>query len=253
MNRISTAHRIYFFAVCSFGLFVGGMGYFAPELISWAVPLTLPPLHARTVASLYLAGGTMMLLAGFAQEAKQVRLSTVVATIWTGSLGIVTLFYLDQFDTGLRSTWFWFFAYSVYPAAGLFFILRARKGTNSGERSPLPALSRFLLGGVGVFALAVSLQLLFMPGYMVTIWPWKLSLMLAQIYGGPLLGLAAITLLMTAADKDECFISAVGITMFPLLALAASLMHPNLFTPLGLSSLVWFGCLVISSLAGDLS
>lgn len=250
MNRISIAHRIYFFAVCSFGLFVGGMGYFKPELISWAVPLTPPPLHARTIASLYLAGGTMMLLAGLAQEAKQVRLPTVVATIWTGSLGIVTLFYLDRFDTALRSTWFWFFAYSVYPVAGVYFILRLRKGRTSGERTPLPALNRVLLGVLGAFALAVSLLLLFMPGYMVSVWPWKLSLMLAQIYGGPLLGLAVIALLMTAADKDECFISAVGIAMFPVLALAASLMHLNLFKPLELSSVIWFASLGIASLAG---
>ncbi|WP_300074706.1 hypothetical protein [uncultured Ruegeria sp.] len=250
MKRISTAHRIYFFAVCSFGLFVGGMGYLAPELISWAVPLTPPPLHARTVASLYLAGGTMMLLAGLAQDARQVRLPTVVATIWTGSLGIVTLLYLDQFDTALRSTWFWFFAYSVYPVAGVYFILRFRRGPTSGERAPLPRMNRVLLGVLGAFALAVSLLLLFLPGVMVNVWPWKLSLMLAQIYGGPLMGLAVIALLMTTADKEECFISAVGISMFPVLALAASLMHLNLFAPWAVSSVIWFSCLGIASLAG---
>ncbi|MEP0233753.1 MULTISPECIES: hypothetical protein [Alphaproteobacteria] len=250
MNRISIAHRIYFFAVCSFGLFVGGMGYFKPELISRAVPLTLPPLHARTIASLYLAGGTMMLLAGLAQEARQVRLPTVVATIWTGALGIVTLFYLDQFDTALRSTWFWFFAYSVYPVAGVYFILRLRKRPTSGERTLLPPVHRVLLGVLGAFALAVSLLLLFLPGIMVDVWPWKLNLMLAQIYGGPLLGLAVIALLMTMADRDECFISAVGIAMFPVLALAASLMHLNLFKPQELSSVIWFASLGLASLAG---
>ncbi|MEP2386503.1 MAG: hypothetical protein ABJL10_00090, partial [Hyphomonas sp.] len=173
-----------------------------------------------------------------------------VATIWTGALGIVTLFYLDQFDTALRSTWFWFFAYSVYPVAGVYFILRLRKRPTSGERTLLPPVHRVLLGVLGAFALAVSLLLLFLPGIMVDVWPWKLNLMLAQIYGGPLLGLAVIALLMTMADRDECFISAVGIAMFPVLALAASLMHLNLFKPQELSSVIWFASLGLASLAG---
>ncbi|MEQ8784626.1 MAG: hypothetical protein RIE06_33735 [Roseibium album] len=248
MQGISIAHRIYFFAVCSFGLYVGVMGYFNPALISYAIPFDLPPLHARVIASLYLAGGTMMFLAGLAKYPHQIRLSTIVATIWTGSLGIVTLIYIQEFDLTQRRTLFWFFAYSVYPILGLFFIISTPKSSVLVDDDPFPEVDRSLLRIVGVLALVLSCLLLYTPELMVENWPWKTNRMLAQVYGGPLLGLATITLLMTTAgSKDECFISCIGITLFLVLVLSASLLHVELFSPFEIASVMWFGGLLFAS------
>lgn len=253
MRGISIAHRIYFFAVSSFGIYVGVMGYFNPVLISYAVPFDLPPLHARVIASLYLAGGTMMFLAGLAKYPSQIRLSTIVATIWTGSLGIVTLIYIQEFDLTQRRTLFWFFAYSVYPVLGVFFILSTPNSAVPVDDNPFPEIDRTLLRIVGCLTLVLSCLLLYTPDLMVENWPWKIDRMLAQVYGGPLLGLATITLLMTTApDKEECFISCIGITLFLVLALSASLLHLELFMPFGIASAIWFGGLLFASFASVL-
>ena len=62
------AHRVYFFVVLWFTLWVGFFGTFRPEEILRALPWPVPPLHARFIGAFYLSATVFLLLSLFAKS-----------------------------------------------------------------------------------------------------------------------------------------------------------------------------------------
>ena len=97
--------------------------------------------------------------------------------------------------------------------------------------------------------LALAAACFFAPQWIVTIWPWKISPFLAQVYSGPLIAYAVANLILAARRNwPETLIPAVGTLVFAGLALIASLRHSALFTPGSPSQIVWFAALVLVAL-----
>ena len=67
------AHRVYFFVVLWFTLWVGFFGTFRPEEILRALPWPVPPLHARFIGAFYLSATVFLLLSLFAKSLLAVR------------------------------------------------------------------------------------------------------------------------------------------------------------------------------------
>lgn len=172
----------------------------------------------------------------------EVRLAMVMIATWTGLLFIISILSLSVFDLSLLPPWIWFASYSIYPIIALYFAWTSRHdGVEKLSGTPLPAWARsFLLGqGVGVGLLALALMLA--PNLMVSLWPWKITPLLAQTYGGPLLAYSIGS--WSFAQQNTW---AGGPPVIPAMfiftsgVLLASFLHLSLFSFTGLSAWVWF-------------
>lgn len=235
------AFRAYFGVVGLFALWVGAWGYFVPAEVGRALPWSVPPLHARFIAAMYLAGLLAMACSLAARRLSAVRLPLVLASLWTGALFVVSLRHLGEFDFAKPQVWFWFGAYAVFPLWGAW--LRVRSGARAAPRERIEPT----LCAVGVVCLVLAASLFVAPGAMVLLWPWPVSPLLANIYAGPFFawGVCAILLAREARAEARTIVLASMLT-FTLLALLASGLHLKLFHFDAPAAWVWFLGLAIA-------
>jgi hypothetical protein len=175
---------------------------------------------------------------------------TIVLAIWTGLLGLVSVLNIAAFDWSRMPTWFWFFAYLGFPFAAAW-IARSQRAAASDATSPaLPDAAKVVLAVVGAVATLIGIALLLAPGFMVTLWPWGVSPLLAHIYCAPFLAYG-IGFLYAATCRSwlEVRIPVVGTLVFTVGALVASYLHSSTFNPALPSVWIWFGAFGASTLA----
>jgi hypothetical protein len=248
--NVGSGQRVLFGFVLSFAAWVAFWGLFRPADITSAIPLSVPPLHARFLGAMYLSGATFMLLGMIARRWSEVRVVTLMLALWTGMIGIVSAIHLEAFDWSLRTTWFWFVAYIAYPLIALWIAWR-QHGEAAAESGPgLSSLLRMYLNEQGAIALALALALLVAPSFMTTIWPWAIPVLLAQIYGAPFLSFGLGSLYAARQESwPEVRIVALGTLVFSIGVLVASIIHASLFDSHTLSAWFWFGGFAAISLA----
>lgn len=241
-SRVSAGQRLLFGSVFVFAGWVAVWGLFYPRLIGTALPLSVPPLHARFLGAMYLSGATFMLLAALAREWSEVRVATIILAVWTGTLGVISLFYLEAFSWSHGPTWFWFFAYICFPLVALWIAWIQRERTDPSDGPEMSGALRSWLNVQGTAAVVLGLCLLIAPQFMTRMWPWAITVMLAHIYGAPFLGFG-LGNIYAARQRTwrEARIAVLGTIVFAATVLVASWMHAGLFrfdTP---SAWIWFG------------
>jgi hypothetical protein len=241
-DRTTRGQRIFFGCVLALAGWVGFWGMFLPGDVVRALPFTVPPLHARFLGAMYLSGVAFMALGMLAREWAEVRVVVPMIAIWTGTLGIVSLFHLEAFDWGRVQVWIWFAAYIAYPliAAWIAWQQRARRAPAGG-----PAMSRLLrayLALQGVLVTLLAVCLLLAPAAMAGIWPWAITPVLAHIYGAPFLSYGLGSLYAARRQRwAEARIAVYATLVFTLGVLIASLIHAQLFSFGGPAAWLWFG------------
>lgn len=248
MNFVSRNLKIYFAAVGLLALWVGVWGYFIPAHVDEAIPWLVPPLHARFLGGMYLSGAAFMVAGIFSHRYDEVKIVIPMIAIWTGMLFIVSLFYLGEFDYSRPQVWIWFGAYLVYPAIGLWVAWSNRNLKEPHDGTALPAWVRGYLLVQGVLVALLSLSLLLAPDFMVNIWPWKITHMLAQIYSAPFLSYAFGSLMLSRRETwSEARAVLIGTVVFAICILLASIIHRSLFSFANASTWIWFGGFTIAS------
>ena len=242
MRMITRGQRIYFGAVGLLALWVGIWGYFIPEQVDKAIPWLVPPLHARFLGAMYLSGTTFMIGGILSQYYAEVKVMVRVILIWTGMLFVVSLFYLGEFDYSRTQVWIWFGAYIIYPLIALWLMWQDRALHDRLTGSEVPAwVQRYLLGQ-GILVTALALVLLLAPEFMSSVWPWKITRLLAQIYSAPFLAYGLSSLMISRLRTwAEIRVVVTATFVFALGVLLASLIHSSLFSAANLSTWVWFG------------
>lgn len=239
---LGISHRAYFAAVGLFAAWVGFWGYAAPAQVARALPWTVPPMHARFIASMYLAGMLAMFLSLAARHAAAVRIPLVLASCWTGLLLLVSMLELDAFDFSRPQVWFWMGAYLVYPLWGAWLAHRGPSAEHA-DRNDAALLA------IAALCALLGVALLVAPSHMTPAWPWKVSPLLAHIYAGPFLAYAICAVLLAREARPEARrIGLASMLAFALLALFASWLHMGLFSPERLASWLWFGGFGLSAL-----
>lgn len=250
MKTIMFWHRAYFFVVLWFTSWVGFFGFFRPQEILRALPWPVPPLHARFIGALYLSASLFLILSMFARRLAQVRTIVIMALVWTGWLLLVSALHWRSFDLAREQVWFWIVAYVAFPIVAFWLAVKTpSQAAPSGARIQQRWVVVFF-ALQGVFFVALSMLCFFFPERLIAIWPWKISSFLAQVYSGPLLAYG-VGGLMQAQRRNwsEAQFPTLGLLTGSMLALIASALHLNLFTPNSPSALVWFGSLIFLSLA----
>lgn len=243
-------HKLYYGLVLALALVVGIWGLFFSEYAPNVLPFRVPPLHARFLGSMYLSGGTLVGLSLLTNRWSEVRVSTPVIAIWTGMLGLVSLFHLDAFEWDREPAWFWFVAYIGYPLVAAWITWHQRSHTDHPSGPPLSPVLRIYLGVQGGLVTLLALCLFVAPAAMVNVWPWTITPLLAQIYSAPLLsyGLGSLYAL-TQKRWQEVKIFIYATLVFTLGVLGSSLFHLALFDVSRLSVWVWFSGFSLTSLA----
>ncbi len=243
MTLIPRSHKIFYGVICAAALLIGVLGYFfPPRLAAIATWLVLPPLHARFVGALYFYGAIFMVSCMTSRYQAEVRLAMRMIATWTGLLFVVSILSLSAFDLSLLPPWIWFASYSIYPLIALYMAWTSRReGQEKLSGAPLPAWARTFLSVQGVIVAGFALALMILPNAMVALWPWKITPLLAQTYGGPLLALSVGSWSFAQRHTwagarpviPAMFVFAAGV-------LIASCLHLSLFSFAGPAAWVWF-------------
>lgn len=242
MTAVTRNQRIYFAAVGALALWVAFWGLLIPDRVDKAIPWLVPPFHARFIGAIYLSAVLIMGSAMLARKFDEVRVVTVMVSIWTGALFIISLFYLPEFDFSRGPVLFWFGAYIAYPIIGFWIAWSERATPTEATSTSLPNWIRTYLLVQGVILTTLALALFFAPDLMLSVWPWNITRMLAQIYSGPFLSFGVGSLLLSRRQTwPEVRIGVTGIFLLAIGVIIASMMHRSLFTASNPSTLLWFG------------
>jgi hypothetical protein len=248
--EITQPQKIFYGFVLVLAATIGIWGIFFPANVLQVLPFMVPPMHARFLGSMYLSGATFMGLNILAKQWAEVRVVTPMISIWTGMLGIVSLFHLSAFDWGRVQVWIWFIAYINFPLIAAWIAWQQRSQTDPAEGLPLSDRLRTYLYLQGGLVTLLALSLLIAPSWMVTLWPWKITPILAHIYSAPFLSYGLGSLYTVSQHTwREVRIVIYATLVFTVGVLLASLYHANLFNFGILSTWLWFGGFTISSLA----
>ena len=250
MTPVTSGQRIYFGAVGLLALWVGIWGYFIPNRVDQAIPWLVPPLHARFLGAMYLSGTTFMIGGILSQYYAEVRVMIRVILIWTGMLFVVSLFYLNEFDYSRTQVWIWFGAYIIYPLIALWLMWRDRNLREKMSGTSLPAWARSYLLIQGILVTILALVLLLAPEFMVTVWPWKITRLLAQIYSAPFLAYGLSSLMISRLGTwNEIRVVVTATFVFAFGVLFASFIHRELFSLTNISTVMWFGGFLLGTFA----
>jgi hypothetical protein len=242
MTTITHNQKIFFAAVGALALWVGVWGFFVPEHVDKAIPWLVPPLHARFIGAIYLSGAVLMCGSMLANHLDEVQVSNIMVSIWTGALFVISLFYLSEFDFSRGPVWFWFGAYIAYPLIGFWYAWTNRNISEKSTSPGLPAWIRTALLIQGMILTALALALLLASDFMLTIWPWKVTRMLTQIYSGPFLSFGIGSLLLSRQRTWPALrIVVSGFFVLALGVLITSTIHRSLFSFASPATWTWFG------------
>lgn len=249
MALVTRNLKVYFAAVGLLALWVGTWGYFVPARVDEAIPWLVPPLHARFLGAMYLSGTAFMIAGILSRRFDEVKTMVPMIAIWTGMLFIVSLFYLGEFDYSRPQVWIWFGAYLIYPAIALWVTWSQRNLNEPHDGTSLPAWVKGYLFVQGVLVTLLSLSLLLAPDLLVSVWPWKITRLLAQIYSAPFLSYGLGSLMLSRRQTwNEARVVLIGTVVFAIFVLLASIIHRELFSPANASTWIWFGGLTIASI-----
>ena len=242
MSPITRGQKIYFAAVGLLAWWVGVWGYFIPSQVDQAIPWLVPPLHARFLGAMYLSGTTFMIGGILSRYYAEVRTMVPAIAIWTGMLFIVSLFYLEEFDYSRTQVWIWFGAYILYPLIALWLAWRYRHLRENMPDAKLPGWVRGYLAIQGLIVTILALALLLFPDSLVTVWPWNITRLLAQIYSAPFLAYGVSSLMLSRQQTwAEIRVVVTATFVFAFGVLLASFIHRELFSPTNIATVIWFG------------
>src|SRR6266498_2259789 len=252
MARITPGQRVFFAVICAAALLVAILGLFNPAyLASMFTWLVLPPLHARFVGAIYLFGAVFMAGCLFAKRQAEVRWAVQMIGLWTGMLLIISLLNINVFDFRLLPVQIWYASYIIYPIIAIWMTVRQPSMMQAASLPgpALPGWAKTFLLVQGVLITLLSIALFFAPAFMSTLWPWKVTPVLAQMYAGPLLSFGLGSLLF-ASQEQLLGVRAIlpAMLAFTGTTVLISFLHINLFSFAQFADLLWFGWFILATL-----
>jgi len=247
---VARREKLFFAMVGLSALWIGFWGYFLPD-IQKSIPFVIPPLHARFLGAMYLSAAVMLLLGYLAHRWSDVTVVPVMTAVWTGGIFLVSMLHTDLFDFGTIQTWIWFIAYGVYPVIAIWLVWEHRQQIlASYPGGDLPGAVRFYLLAQGVLLTLLATALFLAPSAMADVWPWAITVELAQLYSAPFLSFGIGSLLLGRMHGwQRMRAGAVTMTVFAFGVLTASLIHRDLFSLEELAGRLWFGLFGAGTLA----
>ncbi len=154
------------------------------RLFAWTIKPRMTPL---IMGAGYIAGAYFFARVLTATCWHRVGLGFLPVTTFTIFRALATVLHWDRFHHGHVAfvTWVALYAITPFLVPALWFRNRAADpGTPETGDVIVPARVRWAIGLVSVANLGVSLLMFLAPGFAISIWPWKLTPLTAQVIGG---------------------------------------------------------------------
>ena len=221
------------------------------------------PLAAAFLGGGYWASVSIEALAGRQTVWANARIAVPTVFVFTVLTLAATLMHLNQFHLGSQFaagtrivTWGWLAVYVLVPVLMLIvMVVQARTpGMDPPRSAPLPSWLLAMLAVEAVVLLGFGVALFAAPEQAASLWPWKLTPLLAQATGAWLisLGVAAGHSLLER-DARRMLPAAVGSILLALLQVIALARYPHRFdwgSAPGTIYLVFLGALLLTGVAG---
>ena len=170
--------RIFLLVAAAQGYAIGISGLLKPASVI-GFPLETTPLNTRFVASFYLAGAIGLTISALARSVGEMTVLLVAFSVVTLLLLGVTIAYWSEFTID-GVPYPWLVSYIIDPVVGAAFIISLGLLSTAAPELRGPGLvfvvEAVVVGGLGVLMLAA-------PEAAIDVWPWKLSAVLARLYG----------------------------------------------------------------------
>jgi hypothetical protein len=152
------------------------------RLFAWTMRPTMTPM---VLASAYLGGFYFFVRALWTRRWATLRLGLLSVALFATLLGVATIIHWDRFNHQHFAFWLWAGLYFTAPVlVVLAYIANRRSAAPPQPGEPrLGAVSRWVVGLVGVAALATGVTMFLAPGPMIAIWPWSLTPLTARVVG----------------------------------------------------------------------
>ena len=169
------------------------------ELFPWEIKA---PMSAMMLASAYIGGAYFFARAVFEIRWHHIAVGFLPVATFAALMGIATILHWNIFNHLHFTFYIWVALYFTTPFLVLGTWLRNRRtdpGTPEPDDFVFPPIARYIIGGIGLANLIVSIALFIQPALMINIWPWALTPLTARIVGA-LYALEGVFGIYLAAD-----------------------------------------------------
>jgi hypothetical protein len=166
------------------------------RLFAWTIHPTMTPM---VLASAYLGGFYFFVRALWESRWATLRLGLLSVALFATLLGIATVIHWDKFNHQHFAFWLWAGLYFTAPflVAGAYLANRRYAAPPRPDEATLGPVSRWVVGMMGLAALATGVTMFLAPPVMIAIWPWELTPLTCRVVGAIFcLGAAGIGTLM---------------------------------------------------------
>ncbi|NWJ46766.1 MAG: hypothetical protein HXX08_12880, partial [Chloroflexi bacterium] len=178
-------------------------------LFAWTIKPAMTPL---IMGAGYISGSYFFSRVFFAKRWHTIHLGFLPITAFTIFMAIASFLHLDRFHQGHISFFAWLGLYIITPFLVPLVWWRNSR-TDPRQRGlgelMLPLVIRYILGLAGLIQFSIALVLLISPDFMISLWPWKLTQLTAQVIGG-WFALPSVVAMLMALDGRW---SAIRITL----------------------------------------
>jgi hypothetical protein len=213
-------------------------------LFAWTIT---PAMSAVFVGASYTFGALVIWVTLW--RGKWHPLSLALTGTWAFSAAMLasTILHFDRFHHGTILFYGWFAVYIFTPILlpiAYWLNRRYDPGVQPGE-ALVPQSLRIVMAIVGGLLVALGLAMFLAPAAFATVWPWRLTPLMARVFGGWFLlpGTAGITALMEPRWSTYRPVLPV-VVVWQVLLLIGSLMHLADFDFTRPSAMLWFAMLV---------
>lgn len=219
------------FALWAHTLVMGCAGlalFLLPRDIATLWPWTLPPLAARFMAALFLAGAICSLQCLFQRDARTLFVMVLLA-VGDALIVLAGLLSLDEIGHTPRTVGLLAF-FAIVAAALAFLLLPAARAATNAAGTPISRAMRVFFALHVLVVLPTGAAMMFLPGWAQTRWAWQMTPVNVRLIGSFFLGAAIVS----AWVLRERFVESVRPVFvlygtFSTLATIASILHLNLF------------------------
>jgi hypothetical protein len=191
------------------------------RLFAWTIHPTMTPM---VLASAYLGGFYFFVRALWESRWASLRLGLSSVALFATLLGIATVIHWDKFNHQHFAFWLWAGLYFTAPflVAGAYLANRRYAAPQRPDEATLGRVGQWVVGMVGIAALATGVTMFVAPPVMIAIWPWGLTPLTCRVVGAIFcLGAAGIGTLMDPRWVTIRLMMQVESLMIALMLIAA--------------------------------
>lgn len=191
------------------------------RLFAWTIHPTMTPM---VLASAYFGGFYFFVRALWESRWATLRLGMLSVALFATLLGVATIIHWDKFNHQHFAFWLWAGLYFTAPfLVSLAYLANRRyRAPSRPDEARLSRATRWMVGLVGLAALATGITMFLSPTTMIAVWPWALTPLTSRVVGAIFcLGAAGIGTLVDARWLTIRLMVQVEALMIALVLVAA--------------------------------